>query len=350
MSCFHPKYSQFIRYKNSGDTKIRYNSLSSDQHIVGIPSERQRTDYIQSVTYEDDIVESSAVPLPCGKCLGCRLDKSADWAARLTCEALSRSDQDCWFVTLTYDNDHLPVNGSVMSKSEFGSELKRLRARLVRDGLLDSYRIDRPIDSQNPDLTPTFTFFVAAEYGAKFQRPHYHVIFYGLPIPDLVYNPYRGLYTSQYLSEWWKKGFISVGRVTFQSAGYVARYCLKKLTGSARLGSRLPEWNNMSRRPGIGHDYIVDNLNGVYDTDKLYLKVGDSVRSMIPPRYFDKIYELEDPVKCEQIKNWRSERAEDAIIMKTITTGKGLYDALLDDEEAKAAKIAQLRRVFEEGS
>ena len=65
--------------------------------------------------------------IPCGKCIGCRLAHSRQWAVRCVHEA-SLHDRNC-FLTLTFDDDHLPASGSV-SVRDVQLFLKRLRKAL----------------------------------------------------------------------------------------------------------------------------------------------------------------------------------------------------------------------------
>lgn len=55
----------------------------------------------------------SAFPdkLPCGQCIGCRLDYALDWAVRCECE-IKMHDRNC-FITLTYDPKNEPKDGSL---------------------------------------------------------------------------------------------------------------------------------------------------------------------------------------------------------------------------------------------
>ena len=54
------------------------------------------------------------ITIKCGQCIGCRLDKSIEWAVRSTHES-SGHDDNC-FITLTFDDDHLPENNSLDQK------------------------------------------------------------------------------------------------------------------------------------------------------------------------------------------------------------------------------------------
>ena len=72
---------------------------------------------------------SKAIPfsefkIPCGQCTGCRLSKSREWAARCVVEA--KSHKNNMFLTLTYDDAHLPEDGS-LHYEHFQLFMKRMR-------------------------------------------------------------------------------------------------------------------------------------------------------------------------------------------------------------------------------
>ena len=117
-------------------------------------------------------------------------------------------------------------------------------------------------------------FYMCGEYGENFGRPHYHAILFNVDFPDKTvwrktktgYHQYR----SKILEELWPFGNSEIGTVTFDSAAYCARYIMKKVTGEAStfhyttidpvtgevLSERTPEFNNMSRRPGIAKGWF----------------------------------------------------------------------------------------------
>lgn len=175
----------------------------------------------------------------CGRCVGCRLLYSQMWAIRCVHEA--RMHEANCVVTLTYDDGHLPANGSLHYR-DFQLFMKRLRKRAkVR-------------------------FFCGGEYGEGTLRPHFHACLFGYDFPDkVVYSNGRTkLWTSAIADAVWQKGRAMVGVMDFDSAAYVARYVLKKVYGDLahdhyRVGEPeelRPEFATMSRRPGIGRTWI----------------------------------------------------------------------------------------------
>lgn len=230
--------------------------------------------------------------LPCGQCIGCRLERSRQWAMRCVHEA-SLSDLNC-FVTLTYRDGEVPecAGGPTLRYPDVQLFLKRLRRHFA------------PIRVR---------FFCAGEYGERNLRPHYHLLLFGVDFPDktLWSKSERGdlLFRSPTLERLWPLGFASVGRVTFESAAYVARYCLKKVTGERSVDhykGRAPEFAHMSLKPGIGGLWFERFGDEVYPCDYVVVN-GVKVK---PPKFYDKKLMKLDPdefamVACERDRGAR---------------------------------------------
>lgn len=234
----------------------------------------------------------------CSQCVGCRLERSRQWAGRCMDEA-SLYHCNC-FITLTYDDEHLPGNRS-LDHRVFQLFMKKLRKRFGAN----------------------IRFYMAGEYGDKFRRPHYHALLFNHDFPDkelfTVRNGNR-LYTSAELQALWPNGFSSVGDVSFDSAAYVARYVMKKITGEKAVdhyvdhdtGELLkPEYSVMSKgRKAIGTGGIG---KGWYDKFKGDVFPSDEyvVRGVIsrPPRYYDNLFQLEDDGEFDLLKARRRAKA-----------------------------------------
>ena len=241
----------------------------------------------------------ATLSLPCGQCVGCRLERSRQWAARCMHEA-SLYDQNC-FITLTYDDAHLPEDYS-LRYSDFQGFMKRLRSRF---------------------FSSKIRFYMCGEYGEDFGRPHYHAILFNFDFADKLYFKRVGeskLYTSAALSELWPFGHSLIGSATFESAAYVARYCLKKVTGkdaerhyravdpdTGETWVRTPEFNKMSLRPGIGGTWFEKYWKDVYPRGELIVRGHASV----PPRYYDKLFKrIDDADDLARIAYKREQRGK----------------------------------------
>lgn len=227
-----------------------------------------------------------ALQLPCGQCIGCRADRASQWAARIMHEA-ALHEENC-FVTLTYAPEHLPPGGTLVPR-DVQDFIRRLRRALPSHKL---------------------RYFLCGEYGEKFSRPHYHLCLFGWQfLPDRKVHrktEFGNLYTSVQLDEIWGLGQCQIGKLTTESAGYVARYSWKKITGKMARGyySRVdavtgeifkmhPEFARMSLKPGIGDGWLQRFKSDVYPCDYV-LQKGKKTR--VPKFYDSKLprHELEE--------------------------------------------------------
>lgn len=215
------------------------------------------------------------VAIPCRHCIGCHLDYARDWANRLLIEL--KDMKHGIFLTLTYDNDHLPLTSDgvpTLSKRDLQLFFKRLRKHFS----------DRRI-----------RYYICGEYGPKTLRPHYHAIIFGLSLLDLSdFHPVRKnavgdlLYSSPTLASIWENGMIGIGDVNFKTCSYVGRYCLKKhyKKNQAELNGALQEFTLSSRNPGIGMLHYDEYL--LSDSNYITVTSSDGSRSFPLPKCFIK--------------------------------------------------------------
>lgn len=228
------------------------------------------------------------IELPCGQCIGCRLEKSRQWAVRCVNEAQLYEDNS--FVTLTFNNQSLGSQTSLV-KSDFQKFIKRLRK------------------STNHKIR----YFHCGEYGELLSRPHHHAIIFNHDFHDKILYSIQNeikLYVSPTLQRLWPFGFSSIGEVNFETAAYVARYTLKKRTGkdaAEYYGDRLPPYNTMSLKPGIGEQWIQRYLSDVYPWDEVSIRTNIRCK---PPKYYDQIYDRLNPRNMLAIKKRRYEGAK----------------------------------------
>ncbi len=267
------------------------------------------------------------VQVACGQCIGCRLDKSRDWAIRCVHEA-QMHDDNC-FITLTYNEQHLPEDAS-LDKTHFQKFMKKLRKK-------NQHKI---------------RYFQCGEYGENLQRPHYHACLFGHDFADKEFfqtQNNNNLYTSAELEKTWDKGFATIGTMTFETAAYTARYALKKITGEAahahyesvntltgEITQLQSEYITMSRRPGIGQTWYNKYKNDLFPEDECVI----DGRIMKPPRYYAKMYQNEKPENYEQMKTKRrrffEKHKQDAT-----------WQRLANREKVKHAQLNQLPRQLE---
>lgn len=222
--------------------------------------------------------DTREIQIKCGQCIGCRIEKQENWAIR--CMLESKMHLKNSFVTLTYDQDHLPQNGS-LNYRDFQLFAKRLRQKVG-----------------------AFRFFVAGEYGEELSRPHFHALLFGLDFDDKlkcnsVYSSHN-IYRSPVLEKLWPHGFSTIGSVTYQSCRYTATYCVKKINGdladthysrvipeTGEIVQLVPEFARMSLRPGIGATWLEKYWKDIYATGHDAVIVNGSRKRV--PRYFDNL-------------------------------------------------------------
>ena len=177
-------------------------------------------------------LKDSDMYVPCGKCAPCRLARVQEWQTRLAFEL--KSWKFSAFITLTYDNEHLPLNKSLV-KSDLQKFFKRLRKRIY----------PRKVK-----------YFAVGEYGEENKRPHYHIILFGL---DPLNNDDRKAVINSWqlcdslLFEWRKKhNAIDVANVA--NIRYVSGYVQKKLYGGLakeEYVDRIPPFSVSSQGLGL---------------------------------------------------------------------------------------------------
>ncbi len=255
----------------------------------------------------------------CGQCIGCRLDHALMWGARSVHE--SRSYTENCFLTLTYEDAKMPESRSV-SKRPLQLFFKNLRNLLTRQE--DTRKIKYlACGEYSPKKTRPIGPFNPWEYMGEGQRPHYHAVVFNYDFKDKelwsVRNDNR-IYTSNTLADIWGNGHCTIGAVTIESAAYVARYSLKKINGKlaqkpdATTGL-LPyervcaitgnitevEKERFHTSNGIGKEFYNNYRSDMYPSDRLVIN-GYQTR---PPRYYDNLYDAEEPAQMEDIKNRR---------------------------------------------
>lgn len=242
----------------------------------------------------------STIQLPCGKCILCRQEHARQWAVRITNEA------SLWplnsFVTLTYDDQHLPPDGNLRYK-DLQDFWKRLRKKVGK-----------------------LRYYSVGEYGDKTNRPHYHACIFGHAFEQdrqiLRSEPYL-LWTSPTLLETWGNGHVSVGALNFQTAQYTASYVTKKLGYKHRyvqldresgelldmVQPRAFISNGGGRQTGaqgaIGKQFIKKYVDNIYAHDRVIINGTEQK----PPKYYDKYLSTYDERRHKRIKEERQKNA-----------------------------------------
>lgn len=190
--------------------------------------------------------------VPCGKCMPCKIARSREWATRMLHEL---NEQGGCFVTLTYDDAHVPHDNG-LNKREMVLWIKKLRKGIEPKKI---------------------KYYLCGEYGETYGRPHYHAIIFGMEPTEE---------TKEIIHDTWNNGFVKIGTVTYDSCRYVAEYIQKGLmsgTNLKQLGSRCRPFALMSK--GIGKAYAMKNKKQLIENLEVSVH---GVKTGIP-RYYRKI-------------------------------------------------------------
>lgn len=298
MSCSNPCRSFYMGKKPNGK-EWRIFVRSHDVSALSVDLSGHRTYYksADEVPVTSALVSYEYDEVPCGRCLSCRLQYASEKAAQCLMEM--DSNPMAWFLTLTYDNEHIPVTDegkATLRYEDVQLFLKRLRY-----------------------YYPDCRYMVAGEYGSQTYRPHYHMILFGCDFPDRyqygrnkIGNPY---YVSKFLDDVWKLGHVVLGVAEKESCGYVARYASKSvgyekmLTFCECFGLSKP-FIRVSKCPPLGRDFVERHAHEWLSNGKVYVStpkgaveipcirsVRDYLKKAFPDEWekvsFDKRFALE---------------------------------------------------------
>lgn len=258
----------------------------------------------------------NGIVVPCGKCIVCRRNRAAEWAARVIHE-LSCWDRSC-FITLTYSDSCVPFspNGLMtLCKDHYQKFIKRLRKR---------------VESK-------LKYFLVGEYGSRTKRPHYHLVLFGWS-PELndIVRLNDDYFTCSFLTDIWTEGFVQVGSTTPDSVHYVTGYMLKDNV-IPNLGDRVRPFLAVSR--GLGINYLNNHKE---DVKKLSVKVRGQT-SPVPRYYVKKLQEGGDDIDRDYVS--KNKIDEEIAVMKKILKSKDidLFDITIEDRLLLKLKVSKAR-------
>lgn len=281
------------------------------------------------------------------------IDRSREWANRCMLEL--QYHDSAYFVTLTYNQDHVPI--SYYADPETG-EAQQSMTLSKRDWQLFMKRLRKAF----PD--DKIRFYACGEYGSTTFRPHYHAIIFGLHLDDLVpvKDVQRGelgyqYFTSASLQRCWSMvqlngeispiGYVMVGRVTWETCAYVARYVMKKQYGQdAQVYEEFniePEFTLMSRRPGIARQWFEDHPE-CYNYDFINLSSDRGGLKIRPPKYFDRLFDVDHHDELTELKAKRQHFAEESKKGMMDKTNLEYLDLLKIKENNFRNRIKNLKR------
>lgn len=271
------------------------------------------------------------VQVPCGYCSECLNQKAKSTTFRIMKEVQEHVSN--WFVTLTYNDENLPLNYSLV-QDEISKFNKKLKVYLNRRGMKSDFR-----------------FYGVGEYGGETARPHYHVIYFGLELDDLKFykkNEFgQILYNSPFLESVWNKGFVVVGEVDVATAAYVARYTEKKQLQTKEEKKKfeelglVPEYSRQSMNPGIGANYLEKVVVSI--TNQCYNENVKDTSFSFPKYYMDKVKKImEYSPELLAYEGYSNMLASDRYTKLILTYGEDC-DKILREQEKEKRKMKRKR-------
>lgn len=297
-------------------------------------------------------------PIACQQCINCRLNYARDRATQIMLEVGEYPEEECWFITVTYNDDFIPYH----STKYYDEEIEEWVTTTGQS--LDQKNAQKFFWKMRKHFKKVKKVY-CGEYGSQTHRPHGHAILMGCKLDLTRLEKYTvnewgdPIWRCKELEEkcwsWkdadgkkWSKGNIYVGRVTWETCSYVARYTLKKSL-SASTNEEYSMWYKMhGKRPeyiewsnGIGRSYFERNMTTIYDLDQVPIinkKTGLPVK---PPKSYDRILEQIDPKLHKSITEKRQYQAE---IQNKLTQ---MQDTL-SPEERRAISEARMKQVMQD--
>jgi hypothetical protein len=325
--------------------------------LIKATQDLNNSDFVEYIIEKYGTTSYDQIELKCGKCKGCRLDRSRDWAIRLMHE--KHIFPEAIFVTFTYDDEHLPPNGTLVDK-DFRLFMKRLRKKYqgVKSVVMPNGKTQNPI-----------RYFMSGEYGTKRGRPHYHAIIFNyrpfdeVPCKQTPLNPLGdAFYTSSQLTKTWGNGYVNYSEVTQESCNYVAQYIMKKVTGEMaedhykryvepytdhETGEILdyiklkPEFSAMTTQPGIGYFFYKKYPEMLHpDIDRTTVKSKKGIKEVAVPRYYLKQLQKTNAEQAHLV----TEKRRDKMELSEAKDAQRLKDGLPSEKSPERRRVQRIVR------
>lgn len=313
--------------------------------------------------------------IPCGKCIECRLENSRQWATRGYLESIYYKNN--YFVTLTYDDQHLPKVEEMTT--EEGITYTEQPGIIDWHGCLNPKDLElfvknlRKIMADKKIQAEGIRVMECGEYGNQNKenpklgyRPHYHLILLNCNLPlDTFYNPrvdwQKAIHWQNKIIEaaWSEpgtkghpgkqKGICEICEANWNTIAYVARYVTKKIYGDESedhyaMRGQKKEFFRVSNRPGIGRQYYEDHKEEIYKNDRVMIRNRNGTVWVNPPKYYDDLYEQEDPEHMEYIKKKRRKHMMDNLKIRGSTTSLDRWNQYQVELREIEARTKQLLR------
>lgn len=346
MTCYHPLIRAEHRWKKE---------IAKDGHFYPKANIFSPNNYNKIENLQDN-EEYTYTLIPCGKCIGCRLEYSRQWANRGYLEA--KKWENNYFVTLTYNEENLPKLEEITTsegitytdQGEWKGTLvpKHLTAfiKKIRQEMKRKYNQDN------------IRFMACGEYGEEGERPHYHIIFFNLNLPlgdlhgaKISWNK-DIYYQSKIIEKCWGKGHHVITEANWNTIAYTARYVTKKINGEikedyyAEKGQE-PEFFRVSRRPGIAKNYYDENKEKILKYNEIIVNNSNGTIATAPPNYYKRLFKEEFEKEFKELQEKNKKIAIDNGHIKDTQTSLERKEQLELEEKRKYEKTDLLKRGYE---
>lgn len=272
------------------------------------------------------------IVVPCGVCPPCKINHTQENTIRMWCE-FKETEGETWFATFTYNDENLPPNNT-LEKEAFQRFMKRLRKNFKQK----------------------IRYFACGEYGDKSGRAHYHAILFNLNLTDLkkIGKTKDGfqLFKQERLTKTWGMGHVTISPVTGKTAlQYCAKYAQKvpntkkaKKEWEITRPNQEPQFQLVSQRPGLGHDYFMKYKDNLYNQGQIHVRNANGVmKHYAIPKYFDRLLERYDPEKFEELTRER-EKFRPLLEDLIIEDGSHGFDTLKRRNQKAKAQWENIKR------
>ena len=234
---------------------------------------------------------SKGIQVPCGRCRECKKLRATQWAFRI--EQETKRSNPFPMITLTYDEEHVPwVHDQVTGKKRY---------TLQYYDVTNFIKQVRNYQTRKLQTNDKLKYYYSAEYGSKFHRPHYHIVFFNLNIHHLSITQRHNLIHSL-----WGKGAIHIGQNTNMAGiGYITHYTNKESPFGRKYCENRgiqPEKHQMSQ--GFGDNYI-DRMGHWHRQDpknRYTVRREDGKHINMPRFYLERIFNKQDQLTISKIK------------------------------------------------
>ena len=342
MSCYHPYVAVAEKYNNSNEYKKTKNGKIKYKFLFKINPDDIKTDIKKHEIIEmlsDKYDSRDIIFLPCGQCIGCRLQYSREWANRLMLER--QYHDSAIFLTLTYNEMCVPKRQFVLPETgECGTSLSLSK----RDIQLFMKRLRKHYCNDH------IRFYAAGEYGPQTFRPHYHLIIFGVHVSDayvwrvkFVDGQRFVYYRSPTIEKLWPFGNSEFTDVSWDTCAYVARYVTKKLTGDcAEFYNSFnidPPFSLMSRKPGIARQFYDEHLTNLFEHDTISIGTEMEGLSFRHPSYYKRLFESDNPDDFQNLAETQRIMQRRSTVLRVSLQELTYGQMLKQSERIKQAKI-----------